>query len=282
MGLIGNEQLKSYLQKALEENRLPQVLLFSGLAGIGKKLFAKDLAAKLLGSEKSIDLHLLAPDYSIEMVREMIEKDRAAPFESSGKVFILEDAGKMSIASANALLKTLEEPAVDSTFILLTSQVSEMLPTVLSRCTLLAFQPLKKGEVEQFLQERGLPKRFAEFAQGSIGRALEFAQNPALEEQWKVLFHILSQRPSYPEMMQELAKLDEKEAESLFVSILMWHRDQHLRSLGGKSELLFFPEESAREPVSLQKIEQAVERARLAFSRNMKLSHCLSEIFLSN
>lgn len=111
--ILGNEPIKAYLQKATQENRLPQTLLFTGPDGIGKSLFAKDLAASLLKSGRSPDLHILSPEgksglYAIDTLREMMDKEHAAPFQSPGKVFILEDAERMQPASANALLKTLE------------------------------------------------------------------------------------------------------------------------------------------------------------------------------
>jgi hypothetical protein len=58
----------------------------------------------------------------------------------------------------------------------------------------------------------------------------------------------------------------------------MWHRDQHLRKLAGSEELLFFPEEPRLEPVDLRRVEKAIENARLAVQRNMKLSICLEHV----
>lgn len=294
--LLGNEPIKAYLQKALQENRLPQTLLFAGLDGVGKSLFAKEVAAHLLDSAKSPDLHILTPEgksglYAIDTLREMMEKEHAAPFQAPGKVFILEDAERMQPASSNALLKTLEEPSSDTTFILLSNSPQEMLPTILSRCVVLYFQPLTEGQVESILESRlqnkSYPIHLAKLAHGSAGRALELAEHPELEEQRKILFQILLQKPSYPERMFLLEKLDSETEEDpikanrrieyLFSMILMWHRDQAVRQLGGHS--LFFPSEPQGESVSLQKVEKAIEKARLAYQRNMKLSQCLLSLF---
>lgn len=293
--IFGNEPIKAYLRKAIQDNRLPQTLLFSGPDGVGKKLFAKALAAELLKGENSPDLHLLAPEgksglYAIDTLREMIDKEHAAPFEAPGKVFILEDVDRMQPASANALLKTLEEPTSDTTFILLTNNHQEILPTILSRCVVLAFQPLTEGAIESLLRAKEHPAHFAKLSHGSAGRAFELAEHPELDEQRKILFEILSEKPSYPELSLKLSKLEElveegkeedpvrvnRRIEFLFASILMWHRDQHVRKIGGTG--LFFPDEPSQEPVALNKVEKAIDRARLAFQRNIKLSVCFLQL----
>jgi DNA polymerase-3 subunit delta' len=292
--ILGNDPIKAYLQKAIEENRLPQTLLFAGPDGIGKSLFARAVAAHLLKSARSPDLHILGPEgksglYAIDTLREMIDKEHAAPFESPGKVFILEDAERMQPASANALLKTLEEPTPDTTFILLTNSPQEMIQTILSRCAVLTFQPLSDEAIATLLHAKGHPIRFAKLAHGSAGRAFELAEHPEFEEHRKILFSLLAHRPSYPELSFQLTKLEElveegseedpvkvsRRVEHLFASILMWHRDQHVRKLGGRDELLFFPDEPIREPIELKQVEKGIDKARLAVQRNMKLSLAL-------
>jgi len=293
--IAGNEPIKAYLTKALRENQLPQTLLFGGMDGIGKNLFAKAIAERLLGSDRSPDLHFLAPEgksglYAIDTLREMIDKEHSAPFEAPGKVFILADAQRMQPASANALLKTLEEPTPDTTFILLTSAAHELLPTILSRCVSLSFQPLEEEAIAALLTAKGHPTRFAKLAHGSAGRAFELAECPELEDQRKILFEILGERPPYYVISSQLEKLEEgieeqkeedpvkasRRAEYLFIYILMWHRDQHLRKLEARPELLFFPEEPvAKNFLNLRVIEKSVEEARLAYQRNIKLSVCI-------
>ena len=297
--IFGNEPIKAYLKSALEEKRLPQTLLFSGPDGIGKSLFARVLTKELLGSEKSADFHLLKPEgksglYAIDTLREMIEKDHAAPFEGIGKVFLLADAHRMQPAAANALLKTLEEPTEDSTFILLSSNPHEILPTILSRCTVCKFQLLKLADIETLLHEKGLPIEFAKFSHGSVGKAIDIAEHPEFKEQRKLLFEIRESAPFYPALykLQKLEKLLEaekdestvrfnKQVEHLFSLILMWHRDQHVRKEEGNRELLFFPNEPGKKPVDLSQVEEKIEKARLAFLRNMKLTAILSEVFLT-
>lgn len=295
--ICGHERIKAYLERALLEKRLPQTLLFAGPDGVGKGLLARALAASLLGKENSPDFHILRPEsksglYEIEDLREMMGTEHEAPFEAPGKVFLLEEVNRMQPVAANALLKTLEEPRPDTTFILLSSHPREILPTLLSRCTQLNFHPLKESEVAAVLQAKGLSGEWARLSQGSVGRALVLAEHPEIEEDRKLLFSLLAERPSYPELSLRLGRLEERveekkeedpvgtqrRVEHLFELLLMWHRDQVAREVG--AERLFFPEELAREPVSLKEVERALEKARLAYQRNFKLSHCLTSFFL--
>jgi DNA polymerase-3 subunit delta' len=195
----------------------------------------------------------------------------------------------MQPAAANALLKTLEEPNPDTTFILLTSAPTDILPTILSRCIRLTFQPLAEQDIAALLRQQGHPEKFARLAQGSIGRALDHATRPSLEEP---LFRLFYERPSYPELSIALEKIEElsededpvrqnRNVDSLLSAIFMWCRDQHARSSGLGESHLFFPDQPpASSPVpSLETLSKALAEARLALSRNMKFSVCLMRIF---
>lgn len=291
--LLGHVGIKAYLQKTIQEGTLAQTLLFVGPMGVGKSLFAKAVAKALLGKENSPDLHLYAPEgksglYAIDTLREMMDKEHEAPFEASGKVFILENAERMQPAAANALLKTLEEPTAETTFILLSGDEHQILPTILSRCTVLRFQGLSEEHVSTLLRDRGHPIRFAKCAQGSIGRALMWAEKPEMEEQRNVLFSLLAQTPSYLELYRTLALLDEKEEDPLMAadrlhhllsSIFMWHRDQHVRQIGGAEDFLFFPDAPRGDLKPLPEVMKKIEQTRLALERNLKPSACFLHLF---
>lgn len=305
--LLGNDSVKLYLQKAVHENRLPHALLFTGPSGIGKGLFARRLAAHLLASswerietENHPDLHVIRPEgksgfHAIETLRKMMDAEHIAPYEASHKVFLLEHAERMQPASANALLKTLEEPTVDTTFILLCDSLQEILPTILSRCAIVQFQPLPETLISTFLSKKGLPVHLAKISQGSLGRALELASHPELEIYRKSLFQLLARQASYLEISQELEKIEKgleekkeedpvsfnRNAEQLFLYVLMWVRDQSLRKMDPSCTHLFFPEEPAVsfDIPSLQTFEKVIDESLFAFHRHFKLSMCLERVF---
>jgi DNA polymerase-3 subunit delta' len=302
--ICGNEPLKVYLKKALQQEMLPQTLLFAGPDGVGKSLFAKELAVHLLQTSLSRieqgnhpDFSLLRPEgksgvYAIDSIRALIDASLSSPYEAKRKVFVLEYAERMQPASANALLKTLEEPSPHSLFILLSSAPQEILPTILSRCVQLSFQPVPEKEIARLLEAKGLSAQFAKLAQGSVGRAFELAEHPELEMHRKLLFSLLAHPESYLDVSKGVAELEKSVEEEedpirshryvdhLFAYILMWHRDQHVRREGELGRFLFFPEEAAHTgPLrSLESVQKSLDEARAAYLRNMKLSFCLDRV----
>ncbi|MEX2113591.1 MAG: DNA polymerase III subunit delta', partial [Pirellulales bacterium] len=105
------------------------------------------------------------------------------PFMGGRKVAIIDDADDLNEEGANALLKTLEEPPPQSVLILIGTSADRQLPTIRSRCQLIRFRPLEPALVAAILQARGLvadapqAERLAKFADGSIQRAMELADD---------------------------------------------------------------------------------------------------------
>jgi len=162
--IIGHERQKNILRRALSSGRLAHAYLFAGPDGIGKRLMALALARALfcvhgsgcgectacrkLDHRNHPDLHVLEPDGSsikIEQVRAIQRDLSLRPLEASRKLCLIEAAETMTVAAANALLKTLEEPRGDTVLLLLSSQPQRLLETIRSRCQLLLFsrQPLE-------------------------------------------------------------------------------------------------------------------------------------------
>jgi DNA polymerase-3 subunit delta' len=170
---------------------VPGSLLFTGEQGIGKKLFALELAKALncrnrIGAEacdecssckrisrstfppfnsdddnrdrviwsEHADVAMARPFKSIIRVKVMRELEREAnfrPFEGAARVFIIEDADTMNDQAASALLKTLEEPAPTTHLILTTANPTSLLATIRSRCQAIRFGPLPAQDIEEFL-----------------------------------------------------------------------------------------------------------------------------------
>ncbi|MBX9744014.1 MAG: DNA polymerase III subunit delta' [Chlamydiales bacterium] len=296
--------LKEYLLRALEEDSLPQTLLFEGVEGVGKSLFAKELAAHVLNtkvqrvmSETHPDLHILRPEgktHAIDDLRKWTDQVYEAPFEAGRKVFIIYDAERMQAPSANALLKTLEEPPLDTVIILLTGRAEEMLPTVLSRCVQLHFPPLPTSAIAEILSAHGLSPHFAKFAQGSAELALLLAKDETFTQMQRLLLDLVSKPIFYPDLLDGLEKIETlleplkeeqpavycRQVELLFASLLMWARDQVLFEIGGGEP--FFPEESkTKRDLSLSAFEYKLQEAKTSFQRNIKLSTCLQHCLCS-
>lgn len=183
------------IQEAIQANRLPHALLLSGEAGVGKLDFAKDLAATLLcedqrtshcgqcqsclwfTSESHPDfypLYQLEATIKIDMVREMMPFLQQKSHKQNGnKVILIALAEHMNQASANALLKALEEPGAKTYFILVSSNRGQLLPTIKSRCQMIQFPVSYAESTVQWLSAQG-------FTEEQSSKALAFSQGRPL------------------------------------------------------------------------------------------------------
>jgi DNA polymerase III subunit delta' len=167
------------LKNSLKKERLAHAYLFEGMKGTGKREISLVLTKSIL-CENSIegyvpcetcsnckrinngnhpDVHLLEPDgQSIKkhQIQSLQEEFAKTGVESKQKVYILVHADKMTTNAANSLLKFLEEPNAETTAILLTEQIQQILPTILSRCQVLSFTPLSPSEMSKELVRNGI------------------------------------------------------------------------------------------------------------------------------
>lgn len=269
--LIGHPYIKDYLSTLLTRSVFPQVMLFYGLKGVGKSSFAKACAKQLLNNQAKVDsgnhpdLHLFVPQgksalHSIETIREIIDKAYLPPYEANTSVFIVEEVERMLPASANALLKLLEEPPPHCYFFMIAEDIDKMLPTILSRCQKVAFHPLGKDLIEAYLKANNPDcshiHSIALQSQGSIQEALKLCHKGVRKDVRKQLLQLLS----YPldthyaesldliEKLQSLQKESQEEemksfSEEVLEDMLACFRDLYLLKAKGKKELLFFPDE---------------------------------------
>lgn len=307
--ILGNDPVKHLLKSAIQKNALPNTLLFHGMQGIGKSLFAEAVAKVLLdphsNSSKRIkegnhpDLHVYLPEgksnlHSIASMRAFSDEVFSSPFESKRKVFIIHDAERMLPAAANALLKTLEEPLLDTTIILISSQPGSLLPTILSRSAKFSFAPLSEKEIEAYLIQNGIlqAKGLARLSFGSLGNALFLAKDPTFSEKRELLLDLLMKRGihSHADLWQKCEKLqsyyEEKSLEEepfdlIFSQILLWYRDLEMKDVPGFSP--HFPEsaEHTFREFRFSKIQETLEKAKTASQRGIKLSVCLEYFFLT-
>lgn len=214
--IFGNEDIKKQLSHMVTKRAIGHALLFAGPDGIGKSLFAWALAARIMAeydSEKDHsrkiqsgqhpDVHVYRPEgklglHSIQTLRQLSEEVYLPPYEANWKVFIIHDADRMLSYSANALLKTFEEPPPRTLIILLSRSQTALLPTILSRCCTLHFHSLSANLINDFLKQHytlddALCGKIACQAHGSLGRAVRLAeQGDAIRT---LLLNMLAQRP---------------------------------------------------------------------------------------
>ena len=169
--------------------------LFHGPAGAGKRATARRFAEHLLGGSDEgararvragthPDLTWVAPSGAHEMLRRDVDESIVAaashtPFESERRVFVVERADTMNDEAANALLKTLEEPPAYVVLLLLTDRLTQVMPTIASRCQPVRFDPPDVGQLAERLTSHGVsPETAGACARLSLGdgeRALALA-----------------------------------------------------------------------------------------------------------
>ena len=171
--VIGQEHVVQTLTNALSSGLISHAYLFSGPRGSGKttiaRLFAKSANCKeRKNSEpcnkcsscleiiegRALDLIEIdaASHTGVDEIRELRDGIGFVPTKSKYKVFILDEAHQLSKGAANALLKTLEEPPAHAIFILATTEIHKMIPTIISRCQRFDFRKLTMSEIIKRLE----------------------------------------------------------------------------------------------------------------------------------
>lgn len=224
---------------ALDRGRLHHAWMLTGPEGLGKATFAYRVARRLLGARPDTTRGLLGSDpadrasrlieqgahpdllvlerkteggktrksISVEEARGLPAFFAKSPSMAAWRVAIIDAADDLNISSANALLKTLEEPPERGVLLLVTHSPAKLLVTIRSRCRRLAFRPWPSDEVSGLLERRlGLPpgdaRALALMAGGSPGRALQLAEQGALEIDATARAVVLGDAPDEAEMLR--------------------------------------------------------------------------------
>ena len=174
--ILGHEEIISHLQNAIRLKKISHAYILDGEEGAGKNLLAQTFAQTLqcekgetfpCGSCRSCkqaisgnqpDIihveHRNAGSIGVEDIREQLCGDiQIRPYASPYKIYIVDEAEKMTIQAQNALLKTIEEPPSYGVILLLTTNSEAFLPTILSRCVTLKLRPVKDELIRKYLME---------------------------------------------------------------------------------------------------------------------------------
>ncbi len=269
------------LKGALSEGRLAHAYIFLGSNPERKELalaLAKAVnclegkegdpcekcpSCRKINSSNHPDVCLIEPEgfsLKIGQMRWLQNQISLKPFEGRKKVYIIEEAEKMTSPAANSLLKTLEEPPGESLLILGTSNLFAFLPTIISRCQVVRLDPRSSKKAEQEGKEE-------------VGELLKRGLSPDREE----LFALSRESAGSREGAEKALNL-----------VLAWYRDILILKESGESGLLFFPEkrkELAEEGnrISGQDLEESIRwllEARKSLERNANPRLVLEVTFL--
>ena len=182
----GQNFAKKYLTNSIKSNMVSHAYMFEGPNGIGKNTMARELAAILLEMENlfnSPDYIEIKPDgnsIKIAQIRKLQSDILVKPYKSY-KIYVIDEAQKMTVEAQNALLKTLEEPPKYAIIILITNNKESLLDTIKSRCEIIKFTPIPLVEVADYLTQIGVDKNraslLANFSRGSMQKAIELSES---------------------------------------------------------------------------------------------------------
>ncbi len=268
--IVGHEALIDQLQNAIQLKKVSHAYILLGEKGMGKHMlagvFAKTLqceaggkipcnsctSCRLKDSGNHPDIKMVVMTnktrLGVDDIREQINTDiYVKPYQNPYKIYIIEEADKMTDQAQNALLKTMEEPPGYGVLILLAENLGRFLPTVLSRCVVLPMREVSLLKIKDFLiRTENLPQdqadRLASFARGNIGKARMLIHSVEFEEIRNDIlrtFELMIEEKRFEvlEMAQKLAEY--KEDTAMVTDILLtWIRDLLLLKETGEEKWL--------------------------------------------
>lgn len=202
--------------------------LFVGPNGVGKKYNTFKLIRRFLGEDERIEKEnhpnviFLKPQNTqikVEDVRDLIKTLNYSPLEQNKRFVIIEDAHFLNKSSANSLLKAIEEPPKDTIFILISNHLHSILPTIVSRCQIIKFPPLKMEKLSKILDVKD--EVLLKYAKGSVSNLNFFINNKEIISSFiNFIKNPIDNYPLIIELTEELAKISEnpvkaKERENL-------------------------------------------------------------------
>lgn len=291
--IIGQEQIKEHLQNALETGKVSHAYIINGEKSSGKEFIAKIFAMALQCEQGGVEpcnecrsckqtLSKNQPDIiyvshekpntiSVDDIRAQINNDVAIkPYSSKYKVYIINEAEKMTTQAQNAILKTLEEPPAYAVIILLVSNVNTLLPTILSRCVVLNMKPVRDALVKKYLMEElEVPDYKAEvcvaFARGNVGKAKLLASSEEFEnvkaEALSLLKYIKDME--IQEIVAAIKKINEYKLEiNDYMDIMsIWYRDVLLfKATNDVNHMVFKEEVQTIRKVAARSSYEGIER----------------------
>lgn len=254
--VIGREKITEHLQNAIRLGKVSHAYIFCGEDGIGKNFIADIFAAALQCEEQTGNpcgvckscmqaaggnhpdiirvMHEKAA-IGVDDIRVQLNQDiQVKPYSSRYKIYIVDEAEKMTEAAQNALLKTIEEPPEYAVIMLLTNNPNAFLQTILSRCVMLNIRTVDKSRIRKYLMEEcSIPDYQAElaaaFSGGNPGKAVKYASSEEFvqrrDDVLQLVRHVDEMKINeIMEYMKHLA--EDKAAIGDYLDLLMlWYRD---------------------------------------------------------
>lgn len=318
--IIGNEQIKEHFLHAISSGKISHCYILNGEEGLGKLTMANAFAQTLLcqadedrpcgvchsctqflsGNHPDILYpgHEKPTVIGVDDVREQIIGDiQIKPYSSPYKIYIVDEAEKLSIQAQNALLKTIEEPPSYGIILLLTTNAAAMLETIRSRSIVLNMKPVESEAFRIFMRERGIEESridtLEKFAQGNIGKALKLSESENFTTMIQVIMHLLrnAAKMSFSELLSSIEELEQFKLniKDCFGFMQIWYRDILIFKATRDPNLLIFKEEySAISKVAqtcgyneINRILEAINTASVRLDANVNFQLTLELLWMT-
>ena len=272
--ILGNEKIRHHLRESIIKRSISHAYILAGDKGIGKSKIAREFAMELIcekntgGGECPACRQFLAdayPDFfymdaegkesiGIDRIRENIVNDVSIRlYHGKVKIYIIDEADKMTVGAQNALLKTIEEPPEYVVILLLVRNMSLLLETIRSRCIKLLLSAVSNDRIKRWLVEKGtsedLATVVASYSNGAPGIAKAMAESEDFAGMYNQNVEFLKKisEASINDILLFIEELKKRTGGFKdFINFLrLWYRDICILKLTKKIDnLVFIREES--------------------------------------
>lgn len=319
--IVGQEQIKEHFLNAMKSDKISHAYIINGEEGSGKRTLAKALAmtlqCELGGSEPCMQcrsckqsmtdnqpdirwvVHEKPNSIGVEEIRDQLNQDiQLKPYSSRYKIYIINDADKLTVQAQNALLKTIEEPPHYAIILLLTMNSDRFLPTILSRCVLINMKPIPSSMIKKYLiKEKGIPDYKADlavaFSQGNLGKAVKLSSSEYFNELKENVLQLMKyiNEMDITAVVDAIKKVGEYKLEinDYIDLMLIWYRDillfkatKNIDSLVFKDEVRHISEQASKCSFhGLELIIEAMDKAKIRLRANVNFDLSLELMLLT-
>jgi len=314
---IGQEKIKNALNDMIKTNKLSHAYMFEGADGMGKFTLAKIFAQAVLcedtisapcgkcyscikfSSNNHPDFYTISPkglSIGVDEIRKLQDNIIIKPIESNKKVYIIEQADKMTEQAQNCLLKTLEEPPGNSLVILCLQNTAVMLKTIKSRCISVKFDVYKANEIKAVLKmcdvkNEEVLELASTFSQGILGKAFSIVSEEFIQVREDIINFLCSLSGSgIEDLLKTISYLDSKKEiiEDVLDIISSWYRDLAVCKASGNERLLInfdkkdiiFKNIEDYSQQDIIRIVKMIEESRRDIRRNVNLPMVLDNMLI--
>lgn len=319
--ILENDMIKEHFKRAIEHQKVSHAYILTGETGMGKKSVASAFSMALLCEKGGIEPCMLChsckqvfsgnhPDLiyvkhekpnsiGVDDIREQIHDTiMIRPYSSRYKIYVVDEAEKMTVQAQNALLKTIEEPPSYAIVVLITTNEEAFLPTILSRCVKLNLKPLKDYTVKNYLTSsmHVMDKEaevYAAFARGNLGKAIHLASSDEFQELYRSVMNLVKNVESMDivDLLDRIREMKEQNFDIYEILDLLqfWYRDVLMYKVTKDMNLLIFKDEYKMingmgqkvDYAGLEKILAAIENTRTRLNANVNMELAMELLLLT-